>query len=82
MKLRLVVSLDILFPSRNMRIVLSCGLFPVHKNGCIASLDLLGWVCFGYALYCRFGCWRGFIEILDLVVEFGVAEVWPLWYSH
>ena len=82
MKLRLVVSLDILFPSQNMRIVLSCGLFLVHRNGRIASLDLLGWVCFGYVLCCRFGCWWGFIEILDLVVVFGVAEVWPLWYSH
>ena len=47
MKLRLVVSLDILFPSRNMRIVLSCGLCLVRRNGSIASLDLMGWVCLG-----------------------------------
>jgi hypothetical protein len=74
LKLRLVVPLDILFPSRNMSIVLLCGLFPVHRNGSIVSLDLLGWVYFVYVLYC-FGCWRGFVEILDLVVVFGIAEV-------
>ena len=42
------------------------------------SLDLLGWVYFGYDLYCHFGYWWGFAEVIDLVVVFGVAEVWPL----
>ena len=81
LKRRLDVLLGILFPSRNTHIALSYGLFLVYRNGSIASLDLLGWVCFGYVLSCSFGCWRGFIEILDLVVVFGVVEVWPLWYS-
>ena len=82
LKRRLAVLLDILFPSRNMSIALSSGLCLVHINGSIASLDLFGWVCFGYCLYCHSGYWRGFVEILDLVVVFGVVEVWPLWYSH
>ena len=74
--------LGILFPSRNTHIALSYGLFLVYRNGSIASLDLLGWVCFGYCLYCHSGCWRGSVEMLDLVAVFGVAEVWPLWRSH
>ena len=82
LKQRLDVLLDILFPSRNMSIALSSGLCLVHINGSIASLDLLGWVCFGYCLCCHSCCWRGSIEMLDLVAVFGVAEVWSLWCSR
>ena len=79
LKRRLVVLLDILFPSRNMHIALSSGLCLVRRSGSIVSLDLLGWVYFGYYLCYHFGCWRGSIEMLDLVAVFGVAEVWSLW---
>ena len=67
LKRRLVVLLDILFPSRNMHIPLSSSHCLVRRNGSIAPLDLLGWVCFGYCLCCHSGCWQGSIEILDLV---------------
>ena len=82
LKRRLPVLLDILFPSQNMHIALSSGLCLVHRNGSIAKLDLLGWVCFGYCLYCHSSYWWGSVEMLDLVAVFGVAEVWSLWYSH
>jgi hypothetical protein len=81
-KRRLVVLLDILFPSQNMHIVLSCGLFLVRKNGSIASLDLSDWVCFRYYLCSHSGCCWGSVEVLGLVVVFGVAGVWPPWYSR
>ena len=71
--------LGILSPSRNTRTVLSCAPFLCRRNGSKASLDLLGWVYFGYDLYCRFVYWWGFAKVVDLVVVFGVKEVWPLW---
>ena len=74
--------LDILFPSQNMHIALSSGICLVRRNSSIASLDLLGWVCFGYCLCCHSSCWQGSVEMLDLVAVFGIAEVWTLWYSR
>ena len=82
LKRRLAMLLDILFPSQNMCIALLSGLCLVRRNGSIASLDLLGWVCFGYYLYYHFGCWRGFAEVFDLIIVFGIVEGWPLWRSH
>ena len=73
LKRRLAVLLDILFPSRNMHIALSSALCLVYRNGSIASLDLFGWVCFGYCLCCHSSCWQGSIEILDLVA---VLALW------
>jgi len=82
LKRRLAMLLDILFPSQNMCIALLSGLCLVRRNGSIASLDPLGWVYFGYCLCCHSGCWWGSIEMLDLVVVFGAAEVWSLWCSR
>ena len=42
------------------------------------SLDLLGWVYFGYDLCYHFGYWQGFAEVFDLIAIFGVVKVWPL----
>ena len=81
LKRRLPVLLDILFPSQNMHIALSSGLCLVHRNGSIALLDLLDWVCFGYCLFCHSGCWRGSVEMLDLVAFFGIVEVWTMVFT-